>query len=30
MIIKHDEQYRTEDGAVYTPPHDDQVQEDEG
>jgi cytochrome c-type biogenesis protein CcmE len=27
MIIKHDEQYRTEDGAVYTPPHDDQVDE---
>jgi cytochrome c-type biogenesis protein CcmE len=25
MIIKHDEQYRTDDGAVYTPPHADQV-----
>ena len=22
MIIKHDEQYRTEDGGVYTPPND--------
>ncbi len=30
MIIKHDEQYRTEDGAVYTPPHADQVPLDEG
>jgi cytochrome c-type biogenesis protein CcmE len=30
MIIKHDEQYRTDDGAVYTPPHADQVQVDEG
>jgi cytochrome c-type biogenesis protein CcmE len=30
MIIKHDEQYRTEDGAVYTPPHADQVELDEG
>lgn len=25
MIIKHDEQYRTEDGSVYKPPHGDQV-----
>jgi cytochrome c-type biogenesis protein CcmE len=30
MIIKHDEQYRTEDGGVYTPPHADQVEIDEG
>jgi cytochrome c-type biogenesis protein CcmE len=28
MIIKHDEQYRTDDGAVYTPPHADQVEID--
>lgn len=26
MIVKHDEQYRTDDGAVYTPPHADQVE----